>query len=87
MKEAREKLLKDGFKKVYTWEDKPNEFYKKHNHPYDTKLIILEGSMKITLNDNILELKSGDEIHIKTNEMHEVTIGKNGCKYLVGEVK
>lgn len=37
------KELKKNWSKVYIWEDKPNEFYEKHSHPYDTKLVILEG--------------------------------------------
>ncbi len=83
----KKELENQGFKKVYIGEDKPNEFYKKHNHPYGTKLIILNGSMRIILENKILKLKSKDNIYIKAYETHEVLIGKNGCKYLVGEEK
>ena len=85
--ELKKQLLKEGFKDVYSWEDKPHEFYSRHNHPYDTKLIILEGSIKLTLENKVLELKSGDNIYIKANEINEAKVGKKGCKYLVEEVK
>ena len=82
--ELKKSLIKKGYN-VYVWSDKPNEHYKSHNHPYDTKLIILRGSMKLTMENRIFELKPGKEFYIKAKEMHGALIGKEGCRYLVGE--
>ena len=50
------KELKKNWTKVYIWEDKPNEFYEKYSHPYDTKLVILEGEMLLTIENKRYEL-------------------------------
>ena len=79
------KKLEKEFKKVYVWTDKPNEIYEKHSHPYEFKLIILEGSMKLKAEEESFVLKKGSEINIGKNKEHEAVVGKEGCRYLVGE--
>ena len=81
------KNLKNSWKKVYLWKDKPNELYGIHSHDYDVKLIILEGDIGIKLHEKEIELSAGNEIHIKPFEEHEATVGKYGCTYIVAEVR
>lgn len=83
-KELRNNLEKK-FRKVYVWTDKPKEIYEKHSHNYDAKLIILEGSMELKVEERDLILKKGSEVEINKHKEHSAIIGKNGCKYLVGE--
>ena len=79
--------LRKKWRKVHIQEDKPNEFYEKHFHPFETKIIILEGDMAIKLGDKKLNFEEGDEIIIRANEEHEVKIGNSRCKYIIAEVQ
>lgn len=87
LKKLKEEIKKEGFKEIYEWEDKPNTTYSTHSHDYKTKLIIINGSIRIRINSENRELKAGDYIYIKANETHEAIVGNDGCKYLVGEGK
>ncbi len=81
----KKKLSSEGYKDVYVWEDTPNTNYDTHFHRTDTKIIILDGEMILTLNGETKKLKVGDEVEIEKNEKHSAKIGKKRCKYLVGE--
>ncbi len=81
------KLIAEGFKEVYVWKDKPNEIYKEHSHPYDTKLIIVGGEISLNLENKNVRLKAGDAVLIKKNKLHSAKVGDRGCEYIVGEAK
>ena len=82
-----QELKKEGFQKVYVCEDKPYQFDESHSHPYFSKIIIVKGEMKVKIDDKEVNLNQGDVIEIKKDELHESTLGKEGCKFVIGERK
>ncbi len=84
IEDLKKRLLSEGYKNVYVWEDIPDSNYLPHYHRTDTKIIILEGNMILTLNEKTEKLKIGDEVEIKAYKKHSAKTEK-GCKYLVGE--
>ncbi len=87
LNKLKKEMSEEGFKDIYVWEDKPGETYEPHSHKWETKLIILSGSIELKINDNLNTLRTGDSIYIKANQIHEAIVGSSGCKYLVGEGK
>ena len=83
----KKQLTNEGYKKIYVWQDSPNEIYSPHKHRTSTKLIILEGAMNLTLQRKVRKLTVGKIVEIKAYEVHSAIIGKNGCKYLIREGK
>ncbi len=85
--EILNKLKKEGYKEVYVWEDTPKFVYDKHCHEYETKLVMLAGSMTLWIDDNKIEFNSGDELIIPAWKYHSANVGDKGAKYVVGEDK
>ncbi len=77
-------LMKEGFKEVYIHQDEPHKFYPEHSHG-KTTLIVLEGSMWVTMNRNKFLLTPGKRLDIPANAVHEAKCGMEGCTYIVGE--
>ena len=83
----KKEMKEEAFKDIYVWEDKPGKLYEPHSHKWETKLVIIAGSIKIKTTGKWKTLKAGDSIYIKYNQIHEAVVGNRGCKYLVGEGK
>jgi quercetin dioxygenase-like cupin family protein len=78
-------LEAEGFSPVYVWDAEPQESDPDHNHPFDTKLIILEGEITIEMNGKTEMLRKGASMFIPREEQHSGLAGKDGCRYIVGE--
>ena len=78
-------LREDGFDRVYIWEDDSNGHYALHKHAYLTRVVIIEGEMKIKINEEEKILKEGNAINIERDEFHEVRFGIDGCRYIICE--
>ena len=79
------KLKLEGFGDIFIWKDNPGEYYSPHKHDCLSAHIILEGDMTIkTEKEEKRILKAGDRFDVNEGEVHEVWIGKNGSRYIVG---
>ena len=83
--EAKKILTDQGFKKIYTWFDSPDETYAPHAHPTERNHIVLEGLMTVTMNDETTSCGPGDAVLIPARTVHSALIGPEGCAYVVGE--
>lgn len=81
-------LLKvQGFTNVYIWDATPGEEDGEHSHECDTKLVILDGDITITLNGESKTLNEKDEYYIPAGAPHSAIVGMRGCTYIVAERK
>ncbi len=78
-------LRTEGYDKVYIWDAEPNEEDAPHSHPYDVKLVVLEGELNVTLANQSLRLKPGDQQTIAANLSHTALAGQQGCRYIIGQ--
>ncbi len=78
-------LKKEGYGKVYAWHATPGENDPAHTHPFDTKLVILEGELEIILGDKKFVLRPGDSIEVPQDQTHAGIAGTQGCTYIVAE--
>ena len=83
--ELREEMVQQGFTVINEYDDEPNEFFAEHNHPGDQLLIVLEGSIEITMSGSTILLEPGDQLFFPAGVMHSATVGPKGCLYLDGE--
>ncbi len=81
-----EKILKkEDFTSIYTWFDEANKHYSDHKHPFITAHIILDGEMVITVKDKSKVYRKGDRFDVPADTIHSAKMGKNGCRYMIGE--
>jgi quercetin dioxygenase-like cupin family protein len=76
-----------GFEGVVTFKDKPNTFWKSHYHNDDDYQIMLDGEMTIGMNGEFTTVKKGDFFFYPAKFPHDVQIGPNGAKYIVGTIR
>ena len=80
-----EKLKEEGFERVYVWEDSPNAYHPNHTHSTETAHIIVKGAIDIVLYGKTYKLKEGDCLDVPANKVHSARVGKEGCRYIIGE--
>jgi quercetin dioxygenase-like cupin family protein len=81
----KQRMLREGYSTIIEYNDPPHEFFPEHSHPGEQLLVVLEGSIEVTMNGEVSILKSGDEIIFPAKMSHSVKIGSEGCLYLDGE--
>lgn len=81
----KEILQKEGFKFIYEWEDKPGVNYTSHAHKGKVAFYIAKGSIEMTMNGKIYELKIGDRMDVPPGVSHVAKVGMDGCIFVVGE--
>lgn len=80
-REAEKKYKKLGLKTIHA-SDKPHKVYEPHKH-HATWLYCLKGSVKVKLDGGSWKtIKSGDEIIIKEDQLHEAVVGPDGWEYI-----
>ena len=84
-KELMEQLKKEGFERVYVWEDASNAYHPSHTHSTKTAHIIVNGVIDITMHGKVYRLKEGDRLDVPANEVHSARVGPDGCRYIIGE--
>jgi quercetin dioxygenase-like cupin family protein len=83
------RLKTEGYDNVYAHAAAQGEVDEEHEHPFDTKLHIVNGKIRIrvlaggALTD--LSLKEGDETEIPRGQKHLAIAGAEGCRYIVAE--
>lgn len=91
MDEAKElqRLKNEGYDPVWVYEAQPGEVDETHDHDYETKLVILKGSIGIRLfkggGTEDVSGVVGSEVIIPRNELHSAEVAAEGCRYIVGE--
>lgn len=81
----KERMLREDFSILNEYDDPPNEVFPEHDHPGDQLLVVLKGSISITMNGETSILKPGDEMFFPAKVMHSAQVGPEGCLYLDGE--
>jgi len=80
-----EKLKSEGFERVYAWEDPPRAYHSNHTHPTETAHIVVKGRIDIVLYGKTHRLEKDDRLDVPANEVHSARVGKDGCRYIIGE--
>lgn len=80
----REALRRDGYLDVETRSAPPGRFVDTHSHPFDVRLLVLDGSARITCGGEVRDLAPGDVYELEANVPHTEQYGPQGYTFLVG---
>jgi quercetin dioxygenase-like cupin family protein len=83
--EFREQLRRQGFSRVYIWQDAPGAFYPDHTHEGLTAHIILDGEMTLSMRGKSKTYRTGDRCDVPAGAVHGARMGPEGCRYMIGE--
>jgi quercetin dioxygenase-like cupin family protein len=83
--EFREQLRRQGFSRVYVWQDGAGAFYPDHTHDGLTAHIILDGEMTLTMRGESKTYRTGDRCDVPADALHAARMGPKGCRYMIGE--
>jgi len=83
--EAKRILRDEGYVNVYDWFDSPDFSYAVHDHPAETVIWVIEGSMDIDMPEGPVRLTAGDRHAIPARWPHSATMGPTGCQYVLGD--
>ncbi len=79
------KILKTkGYEKIFEVSFPGNHINDTHTHPFDAEIIIIKGSISITVNDNKKLLTNGDRLALSANTEHSEHVGPDGVTFLAG---
>ena len=81
----KQKMLAEGFVTINEYDDTANELFPDHDHEADQKLVVVRGSILITMNGKTSDLKEGDEFFFPAKVIHSAKVGPEGCLYIHGE--
>jgi anti-sigma factor ChrR (cupin superfamily) len=84
-KEFREQLRRQGFSRVYVWQDGSGRFYPDHTHDGLTAHMILDGEMTLTMRGESKTYRTGDRCDVPADALHAARMGPEGCRYMIGE--
>lgn len=84
-RELRLQLQSEGFDHTYIWQDGPNASYPDHTHDTETAHIILSGEMTLRMNGSAATYRTGERCDMPGETVHSAKMGREGCRYLIGE--
>jgi quercetin dioxygenase-like cupin family protein len=77
-------LGNDGFNEVLTRDMPPDAVLPEHTHPWDARLLVLQGEMRLERDGGSLRLCSGDHCEIAQGVPHAEYYGPQGTSLLIG---
>jgi quercetin dioxygenase-like cupin family protein len=83
--EFKEQLRRQGFSRVYVWQDAAGAFYPDHTHEGLTAHIILDGEMTLSMRGKSKTHRTGDRCDVPAGVVHAARMGPEGCRYMIGE--
>lgn len=75
-------LREDGFPDPVEVQQAPNGFLAVHEHPFEVKALVLNGSIDIVVLGNRTVYQAGDVFHLEYEQSHSESYGPEGVKYL-----
>lgn len=83
--EAMRTLEREGFARVYAWQDSPGAVYGDHTHATLSAHIIIAGEMTLTQGGVTRTYGAGERVDVPAGAVHSARMGPSGCRYVIGE--
>jgi quercetin dioxygenase-like cupin family protein len=80
----RARLDSDGYTEVLERDAPPHSVVADHSHPFDARLLVLAGSLRLTHRGEQRLLSPGDWCEVPRGEVHVEAYAGDGCRLLVG---
>lgn len=75
-------LREEGFPEPLEVQQIPNGSLDVHEHPFEVKALVLEGSIEIVINGLSTIYQAGDIFQLRYKQPHSESYGPSGVKYL-----
>jgi len=75
-------LRQDGFPEPVEVQQIPNGALDLHEHPFEVRALVIEGSIEIVINGSSRVYKAGDIFQLSLKQPHSESYGSEGVKYL-----
>ena len=75
-------LEQKGFPEPVEVQQVPNGQLGQHEHPFEVKALVVEGSIDIVLHGESRTYNTGDVFELGYKEVHSESYGSEGVKYL-----
>ncbi len=75
-------LEQEGFPEPVEVQQVPNGRLGQHEHPFEVKALVVEGSIDIVLHGESRAYNTGDVFELGFKEVHSESYGPEGVKYL-----
>lgn len=79
-----EMLAREGHAEIVTVGREANRFLDTHSHPFEAKALILDGEIRLCIDDAEQICKTGQIFHLRANQPHSERYGPEGVRYVVG---
>lgn len=77
-------LREQGFQEFVEVVREPNGGLGLHSHPFESKALILDGEIRITVDGTATTYQPGDTFQLGHSQEHLESYGPEGVRYLVG---
>lgn len=77
-------LAADGFTEVLERDATPGSALPTHSHPFDARLLVLEGTLRLTQAGAERRLAAGDWCELARGEPHAEAYDADGARLLIG---
>jgi quercetin dioxygenase-like cupin family protein len=75
-------LQRDGFPKPVEVQQTPSGCLGNHEHLFEVKALVVQGSIDITIHGKSRTYQAGDVFELEFKEAHSESYGPEGVKYL-----
>ena len=75
-------LREDGFPEPVEVQQIPNGSLDVHEHPFEVKALVVDGSIEIVMNGFAKTYQAGDIFQLQYKQPHSESYGPSGVKYL-----
>jgi quercetin dioxygenase-like cupin family protein len=75
-------LEQEGFPEPVEVQQVPNGRLGNHEHPFEVRALVIQGSIDITIHGKSRTYKTGDMFELGFKEVHSESYGPEGVKYL-----
>jgi quercetin dioxygenase-like cupin family protein len=80
----RDQLAADGFTEVLERDAAPNSALELHEHPFDARLFILSGALRLRQGGVERVLRAGESCELARGEPHAEAYDGEGARLLIG---
>jgi quercetin dioxygenase-like cupin family protein len=81
----KEQLQRQGFSRVYVWQDAAGTLCPEHTREGLTTHIILDGEMTLTMRGGSKTYHVGERCDFPAGAAHAARMAPDGCRYVIGE--
>jgi quercetin dioxygenase-like cupin family protein len=77
-------LERDGFAEVFTRRMEPGQELHDHTHPFDARVLILEGEYLLEQDGTTRRFLPGEHFEVPAGVPHAESFGPHGASFIVG---